>query len=229
MVNLITIISLAFADAINPCALAVMAMVLMSLLLQNPEKRKRVLLGGFAFTSAVFMLYFLYGLIFTQFFSFALSGKISSYIFRGFGILSILLGVLNFKDFLNYKPGGIATEMPLKIRPRVKELIKKIATPKGAFIIGLFITIFLLPCTIGPYLIASGKLSGLSILEVIPPLLLYNLIFILPMIGVTLLIYFAVTTVDSVSGWKEKNIKYLHLIEALILIGLGILMFTGIL
>ena len=48
------------------------------------------------------------------------------------------------------------------------------------------------------------------------------------MIGITLIIYFGVSTIENIGGWKEKNIKYLHLIEGLILLTLGILMFTGI-
>lgn len=230
MVNFVTIISLAAVDAINPCALAVIAMVLMALLLQDPTKKKRVLLGGLAFTLAVFILYFLYGLIMVQFFSHLIpeSGMFSNYVFKGFGVLAIALGLLNIKDFLKYKPGGIGTEMPMKMRPKVKSIIKKITSPKGAFVIGLLVTLFLLPCTIGPYIIASGKLSVLKFLQTIPWLLIYNLIFILPMIIITLIIYFSVTTVEKVSGWKEKNIQYLHLVEGIILILLGIVMFSGL-
>lgn len=182
------------------------------------------------FTLAVFILYFIYGAIMIQFFSHIIpeTGTISFYVFRGFGLLAIILGILNLKDFLNYKPGGIATEMPLFMRPKVKALINKATSPAGAFVIGLLVTVFLLPCTIGPYIIASGNLSQISFLQTIPLLLLYNLIFILPMIAITLTIYFGLTTVENVSGWKEKNIRYLHLVEALILIVLGILMLTGL-
>jgi hypothetical protein len=49
------------------------------------------------------------------------------------------------------------------------------------------------------------------------------------MIAITLIIFVGLSTVDRVSGWKEKNIKYLHLVEGLILLLLGILMLTGIL
>lgn len=230
MVSIIQILGLAAVDAINPCALAVMAIVLMALLIQNPEKRKQVLMGGFMFTLAVFILYFLYGLIMIQFFSHAIpeTGKYSFYIFKAFGIFAIILGILNIKDFFIYKPGGVATEMPVKMRPKMKLLIKKITSPAGAFITGLIITLFLLPCTIGPYIIASVELSTLNFLKTIPWLLLYNIIFIIPMIAITLAIYFGLTTVDKVSGWKERNIRKLHLIEGLILTILGILMFTGI-
>jgi hypothetical protein len=230
MVNLFEVISLAIVDAINPCALAVMVIVLMSLLLQNPQNKKRVLYGGLAFTLAVFILYFLYGLIMIQFFSFAIpeTGVYSFYIFKAFGVFAIILGILNLKDFIIYKPGGVATEMPLKIRPLMKAFVKRITGPKGAFVIGVIVTLFLLPCTIGPYIIASGKLSELTFLQTIPWLFLYNIIFVIPMIAITFAIFLGVTTVSDVSGWKERNIKWLHLVEGLILTALGILMFTGL-
>ncbi len=230
MVTFIEIIGLAAVDAVNPCALAVMAIVLMALLIQDPKKRRNILLGGISFTLAVFILYFLYGLIMVQFFSHLIpeTGMYSYYIFKGFGIFAIILGILNLKDVFAYKPGGLGTEMPLIMRPKMKILIKKITSPKGAFIIGAFVTLFLLPCTIGPYIIASGKLSTLSFLKTIQWLLVYNLIFIIPMIIITLVIYFGFTTVDKVSGWKDRNIRSLHLIEGLLLTILGISMVTGI-
>ena len=230
MTTIIKTISLALVDAVNPCALAVMIIVLMTLLLQDPEKKKRVLIGGLMFTLAVFILYFLYGLIMIQFFSHIIpeTGIYSYYIFRGFGIFAIILGILNLKDYFVYQPGGLATEMPLIMRPKMKLLIKKITSPFGAFFTGIFVTLFLLPCTIGPYIIFSGDISTLSFFRTLPWLFIYNLIFILPMIGITFAIYFGVTTVDKVSGWKERNIRQLHLVEGLILVTLGILMFTGV-
>lgn len=224
------IVSLAFLDAINPCALAIIAMVLLQMLLKDPTQKKRVLYGGLAFSLAVFILYFLYGVLMITFFSKIIpeTGLLTNYIFKGFGLLAILLGLLNLKDFLKYRPGTFMTEMPIRLRPKVKRLIQTMSTPKGAFIIGLFVTLFLLPCTIGPYIIASGKLSTLIFIQTLPWLFLYNLIFILPMLGLTLVIYLGITTVEKISGWKDSNIRYLHLIEALVLIALGIAMFTGL-
>jgi cytochrome c biogenesis protein CcdA len=113
--------------------------------------------------------------------------------------------------------------------PKMKLWVKRITSPKGAFVIGLLVTFFLLPCTIGPYIAASARLSSLSLVARIPWLILYNIIFVLPMIAITLGIYFGFTTVERVSGWKDKNIRYLHLIEGLVLITLGILVYTGLL
>ncbi len=229
MVNLVEIIGLALVDAVNPCALAVMTIVLMNLLLEDNIKRKKVLQGGLAFTFAVFLLYFLYGMLLTFILKPATGGTLASIVFKAFGGFAILLGIFNVKDFFYYKPGGFATEMPLSMRPKMKLWVKRIRTPKGAFVIGLVITLFLLPCTIGPYVIASARLSVLSTPTIIWWLLVYNAIFIIPMVGVTLAIFLGVTTIEKVGGWKEKNIKYLHLVEGTILTVLGILMVTGIL
>tara|TARA_Y100000034_G_C6837171_1_gene378438 strand:+ start:510 stop:1208 length:699 start_codon:yes stop_codon:yes gene_type:complete len=229
-ITLLRIITLALADAINPCALAVMTMVLVAILLSNENKKHKVLMGGLAFTGAVFVGYFFYGLIIIQLFKsfIEFTSIIYPYLTKTLAILAILLGVFNIKDFIRYKPGGLATEMPLKIRPRVKQIIKKITSPKGAFFIGILVTLFLLPCTIGPYIIAGGSLSTLSLIKTIPYLILYNLIFIIPMLAITLIVYAGVSTTDKVSAWKERNIKYIHLVTGILLIALGIAIFTNI-
>ena len=237
--TLIKIITLAAADAINPCAFAVMTMVLVAILLANPGKKNKVLYGGIAFTLAVFVGYFFYGLVMTQLFKsfIEFTSVIYPYLTKGLAIFAIILGVFNIKDFIRYQPGGLATEMPLSFRPKVKQIIKGATSPMGAFIVGIFVTLFLLPCTIGPYIIATGSLANItngsifsfSALKIlIPWLLLYNLIFIIPMLVITLIVYFGVSSTDKLSEWKERKIKYIHLITGLLLIGLGIAILTGI-
>jgi cytochrome c biogenesis protein CcdA len=122
-----------------------------------------------------------------------------------------------------YEPGGITTEMPLRIRPYVKLLIDEITSVKGAFVIGLLVTIFLLPCTIGPYIVASGILAKIGMIKAIPWLIYYNIIFVLPMIIITLMIYFGYSKVEDVSGWKERNIKRLHLISGVLTFAVGVM------
>lgn len=228
-INFIRITILALADSVNPCAIAVLTMILMTILIQNPEKRKRVLLGGIAFVTAVFTGYLFYGAVIVQFFqTFAeLLRENSTYIYNGLAILAMILGALNIKDFFYYKKGGIATEMPIWMRPKVKRIIDKITSPLGAFIIGFIVTLFLLPCTIGPYIIASGLLAELGIIGALPWLIYYNLIFILPMLAITLVIYFGLTRIQDVSGWKERNIKRLHLIAGVLLFLVGLALLIG--
>lgn len=224
-----TIFSLAAVDAVNPCALAVLSLMLIAIITYNPKKKKKVLTAGFAFVLAVFIMYLIYGLVIIKFFQIIqVLTSVRILLYQILGVAAIILGLLNIKDFIKYKPGGIATEMPKSIRPKVKALIEGVTSPKGAFVTGLFVTVFLLPCTIGPYVIAGGMLSALQMLETLPWLLVYNFIFILPMVAITMLVYGGISKVEDVSAWKDKNIRYLHLVAGVIILLLGIAMVLGL-
>lgn len=228
-INFLRITGLALADSVNPCAIAVLTMVLMSILIQNPKKRKRVLSAGFAFVASVYIGYLFYGIVIVQFFNtFAqFLRESSSVVYDGLAIFAMLLGALNIKDFFFYKKGGIATEMPIFLRPKVKQITQTIISPSGAFVIGFLVTLFLLPCTIGPYIIASGLLADLGLIKSIPWLLYYNVLFVLPMIVIVGIVYYGFTQVEEVSGWKERNIKRLHLIAGILLFAIGFALLNG--
>lgn len=226
--TLAKIISLAAVDAVNPCALAVLTLMLIAILTYNPERKRNVLLAGLAFTVSVFIMYMIYGLVIIRFFQLVQAlTSIRLLLYNILGVAAIVLGLLNVKDFIKYKPGGFATEMPLFMRPKLKKLISGVTSPKGAFVVGLFVTVFLLPCTIGPYIIAGGILSAIELLSTLPWLLLYNAIFVAPMIAITLIVYLGYSTVENVSGWKEDNIRYLHGIAGAIMALLGVAMIMG--
>ena len=223
------ITGLALADAINPCVIAILTIVLITILIQNPGKRKKVLQAGLAFTAAVFIGYLFYGLVLIQLFKtfVEFTSSFSVYLYKGLAIFAMILGALNIKDYFDYKPGGIATEMPMFMRPHAKLLIKKITSPTGAFFIGILVTIFLLPCTIGPYIIASGLLSKIAFIKTIPWLLYYNIVFIIPMMIIVGIVYKGFAKVEEVSGWKERNIRYLHLIAGTLLFLVGLSLLIG--
>ena len=220
---------LALADSVNPCAIAVLTMVLMAILIQDPTKKRKVLFAGLNFVLAVYIAYFFYGIVLIQLWqSLAIFlREISVYIYKGLAIFAMIIGALNIKDFFYYKKGGIATEMPIFLRPKVKRLIEKITSPKGAFVIGFLVSLFLLPCTLGPYVVASGLLAQFGTLGALPILLYYNILFVIPMLIITLLIYFGLSRVQDVEGWKDKNIKRLHLIAGILLFAVGVALLMG--
>ncbi len=222
------VLGLAAVDAINPCALAVLSLMLIAIITYNPKDKRNILLAGLAFTASIFIMYLVYGLIIIKFFQLiqALT-SIRLMLYSVLGFAAIVLGLLNLKDFFSYKPGGFGTEMPMSLRPIVKKAISGVTSPKGAFIVGLFVTVFLLPCTIGPYVIAGGILSALDLLATIPWLLLYNAVFVFPMLVITGVVYYGMASVENVSEWKDKYIKYMHLVAGLIILGLGIAMVMG--
>jgi len=226
--TLAKILSLAAVDAVNPCAIAVLTLMLIAILTYNPKNKRNVLLAGLAFVVSVFVMYIIYGLVIIKFFQLVQTlTSIRLLLYKILGAAAIILGILNMRDFFSYSPGSVGTEMPMFMRPKVKKIIGHVTSPRGAFLVGAFVTIFLLPCTIGPYVIAGGILSALELIKALPPLLLYNLIFVIPMVIITLIVYAGIAKVEDVSGWKDRNIRYLHLIAGIIMALLGIAMIFG--
>ena len=221
-------IMLALTDSINPCALSVLTMMLIAIVTYHPKDRKQILWSGLAFVAAVFFTYIIYGLLIVKAFQVLQSvSTIKVFLYKGLGIASIILGLLEIKDFFFYKPGSIGTEMPLGLRPKVQKLIARVTSPWGAFTLGMFVTLFLLPCTIGPYVILGGILSVGGLWASFPHLLLYNTIFVLPMVIIIVAIFFGTKKIKDVEKFREKNIKVIHLVIGVIFLLLGIVILTG--
>ena len=224
------VLGLAIADSINPCAISVLLLMLLAITTYNPKDRKQILLSGLAFVAAVVVMYMVYGFLIIKAFQFLQSiALLKEVLYKGLAVVAFILGVLEIKDFIKYKPGSAGTEMPLFLRPKMQKVVSKITSPLGAFGLGLFVTLFLLPCTIGPYVILAGMLSTVDFLEASPYLLLYNVIFILPMLAITLLIFFGTKNIDDVSDWKNKNVRKMHLLSGVLMIVLAVVMFFGLL
>ena len=151
--------------------------------------------------------------------------NISSLFYKVIGVLALVLGILNIKDYFWYGAGGFVMEIPRKWRPTLKGLLNRVTTPLGAFFIGFVVCLFELPCTGGPYLVILGLLAEKSTrIAAMPILALYNLVFVLPLLLIVYLLYIGYTNIDKIKDWKEKNVKVLHLIGGVIMFILGCLL-----
>ncbi len=221
-----SLILLAFADAVNPCELAVLIILMTAILTQNPGKKLKALQAGLAFSLAIFLMYAVFGILIISGFKF-LSDSLNisnTFFFSALALLAIILGILNLKDAVWYGGGGFIMEVPQKWRPKMKSLIQGTTSVKGAFLVGLIVSLFLTPCTAGPYFVAAGMLSPFPWIISMPYFLIYMLIFISPMVVITILTYFGFAKVEDMGGWRERNLKKLHLIAGLIMLGIGLLM-----
>ena len=100
----------------------------------------------------------------------------------------------------------------------MKAIIRRVTSPAGAFVVGLVISAFLLPCTSGPYLIILSMLSQKETFShAVWYLLLYNLVFISPMVAITLLVYKGLDP-EAAEAVRQKNIRRLHLIAGILLV-----------
>ncbi len=220
----------AFVDSINPCAIAVLLILLGTIL--AVKKRKKLLTTGLAFTLSIYIAYLLFGIGLLSVLT--LTG-VSFYFYKIIGFLAILLGLFNIKDYFWYGKVFLI-EIPEKWRPKLKKLLKGITSPTGAFLVGFAVCLFELPCTGGPYLVILGLLAEKATKWAAMPLLLYyNLIFILPLIAIILIVYFSMKKIEEhgrevkidvrgdIERWRKRNIKLLHLIAGIIMLILGLM------
>ncbi len=222
--TLLTVIGAALVDSINPCAIAVLLILLSGLI--YTEEKKRVLISGLSFTLSIYISYFLFGLgIFS-----ALRFVGAAYWFSKIvGIFGIVIGLANIKDYFWYGGLGFVTEVPRKWRPTMKMILRRASSPIAAFLAGFIVCLFELPCTGGPYLFILGLLADkVTRLKTIPILLLYNLFFVLPLLLITLFIYKGFSTIEKTSEWRDKNLRILHLVAGVIMLVLGIIVLTVI-
>ncbi len=210
------LVGAALVDAINPCAFAVLLLLMITLLAAG--KRKKALFSGLAFSLAIFLSYFLMGL---GLYSVVASFKASEIFMKIIGIVAVIIGLLNLKDYFWYGKGFLM-EVPLSWRPKMKKIIGGVTSPLGAFSIGFIISLFLLPCTSGPYIVIIGMLGQkVTHTLAIKLLLLYNLIFVFPMILISIATYWGLNIKKSEEK-RSKNLQLLHLVAGIIMILMGI-------
>jgi len=217
------VIFAATVDAINPCAFAVL-IILMTAALSIANKN-RALKFGLAFTASIYISYFLMGL---GLFSALQASGLSHTFYIIVTVLAIIVGLLNVKDYFWYGKGFLM-EIPLSWRPTMKKILNSATTPCGAFIAGLLVSLFELPCTGGPYIVILGLLAkGVTRSAGIFYLLLYNLVFVSPLIILSLIIYKGLSTTSRLEAIRQKRIKLLHLIAGLIMLGIAIVMIISL-
>lgn len=209
----------ALSDSINPCAFAVM-LLLLSTILTRHKSRRKTLLSWWLFALAVFLTYLAMGIwIFS-----ALATANNTFVLKlVVWILGIIVWLANLKDFFRYGKGFVM-EVPFSRRPKMQSIIDKVSWPWWAFLVGIIVSLFLLPCSSGPYFTILGYLSSQSTnitTRWYIYLIVYNLIFVLPMLAIAILVGFGWASVDKLAKIKHEKTKLIHLIVGLLMLGLG--------
>jgi len=194
---------------------------------------------GSMFTLAVFLTYFLIGTgalkVITSLSFLPLARKIFCFVTAGIGIV---LGFLSLSDYIKFKKTGKTSEATLQLPFRVKQIIhctirKNVKT--SHFILmaaatGFLVSILELACTGQIYLPTLIFISNVPDLRVnaLFYLLIYNLMFVVPLIAVFLFTYWG----TSSQQWAEitkKNFGKIKLAMTFLFFGLAILLLvTGV-
>ena len=212
------LVGAAIIDSINPCAFGVL-IFLLAYLFKASRTRGYVLLHGLTYIGAVFLTYLLAGLLLLPIIS--QLGRVSTSAYIGIGVILIMFGLLEVKDFFFYEKGPSLAIFPSASK-RIEMIITRVTGKLStSFLLGVFVALVELPCTGAVYLgvLALVSLAGLDGSNFLL-LVLYNLLFVLPLVVILLLVYRGGQT-DKFEVWRKKYRGSMRLAIGLLLIILG--------
>lgn len=210
------IVTTGIIDSINPCAIGVL-ILLISVLLASKASTKRMLLLGSLYIFSAFAVYFLAGLGMIYFFT-KIPLVVTEYLSITVGTLIIAAGLLEIKDFFWYGRGFSLTIPPVFAKKLDHYAAK--ATIPAVMMLGAFVSGVELPCTGAPYLAIITLLSQYFDFTAFMLLVLYNLIFILPLATILLMVAGGVE-LYNVKKWKQESRGAMRLAIGLSLVALG--------
>jgi len=199
--TVLVVVIAALLDSINPCAYATL-IFLVSYLLSMKKDKKIVLASGIAFAFSVFLTYLLVGFGLLQVAQFADSYYTARLILNSIIVLALVYyGALNLYDFFMIKQNkynkiklSLSFESSKKINESILSLGKSKFVVLNSFLIGFVISFLELACTGQEYLPTIIYMKETMPEKAIPLLLLYNVVFVLPIIFIFILVFKGLTT-----------------------------------
>lgn len=120
-------------------------------------------------------------------------------------------------------------EVPRPLRPYLKRKLSRTffgrcSSLVGFFLVGFLVSSFEVPCTGGPYFYILARMADdATRMQTLLMLLYYNLIFVLPLILITTLLYLGSIHVEKAREWKDRNKPLLSLARGLPMIAVGLI------
>lgn len=206
------IVTCAIADSINPCTFTVFTALL--LITFHTSGKGKVFRLGLLFVTAIYLTYFLIGLNIIKVF------EVNPYLKNLVGILGLLVGIKSLLNFVRKKPLSL---IPNFLKHKIDNLLlSKPLSNVLSFMMGIIVSLTLLPCTSSPYLLALYIMGSLQIMDVLMLLTIYNFIFVTPLLLILLFIVFIDRVPRKLKIFRSKYTWLLSTIEGLILTALSL-------
>jgi cytochrome c biogenesis protein CcdA/thiol-disulfide isomerase/thioredoxin len=225
-----TIVFAGLIDGLNPCAFATM-IFFVSYLTLSGRKGKDVLYVGAAFTLGVFLAYMLVGIGLYRALDLLgdLLTTLGQWLYALTAVFCLVLAVVSFSDYLKARRGEIgdmALNLPHRLRMQINATIRKTRKSRAfvaaAFVTGIIVSFLELACTGQVYLptiifvMSVPELKAQAILF----LLLYNLLFVLPLVVVFILAYYG-TGAKQFSNFLQQRASTVKLGMSVLFLALG--------
>jgi len=205
-------------DSVNPCAFAVI-LLLIAFLFTLRKSRGRIMQLGLVYIGMIFLVYFAIGL--------GLLGAVrlsnEPHLVARLGAwLLIGLGVLNLVE--HYVPQfPIRLHMPAFAGARARELIAKASLP-ATIAAGALVGLCTFPCSGGIYVSVITLLNAKTTMAWgVGYLALYNVMFVLPLIAILMAAGNRVTA-KAWAGWERQHALDIRLWYGLAMVTLGFAM-----
>ncbi len=214
------VIFAALVDSTNPCGLSVLVFLLISMAAAGDKKR--ILLVGGAYIAAMFLFHLLVGI--GLFSVFSLSGLSKIFSLIG-GAVAFILGVITIIDLLRNRETFL-----LSIPESRKGLLgdyARMASLPAAFILGILAGVLGFTCTGGIYISILGLMGrDMTVMTGLPYLILYNVVYVLPLVILTLLVAYGISP-ERADRIRTEYKRPLRLLIGGILIALGAVILLG--
>jgi hypothetical protein len=241
--GIFAILAAGLVEGLNPCSLATLVFFI-SYLVMIGRKRKEILWVGMGFTGAGFLTHLLLGLgilSFVQHLSFL--SLFSRIVYLITFLFALFLGVLSLYDYVQLKrgrPSKMKLQIPNFLKKRIHQTIRETsgnleANGEGhsvrllftAIIIGFVVTLLQFTCTSQVYLPTILFVTNIPSLRgsAVFYLILYNLIYIAPLLVIFGIVYWGVTS-EQLSFFLQRRASTIKLLTSLFFFVLaGILIF----
>jgi cytochrome c biogenesis protein CcdA len=210
----------ALADSLNPCALSVLIFLLISIAAAG--ERRRILLIGGSYIAAVFLFHLLMGI--GLFSVISLSGYSRLFSLLG-ALVALVLGGITVIDVIRNRDVFLLS-VPASGKGLLSAYIR-IASLPAAFVLGVLAGLLGFSCTGGIYISILGLMGrSMTLVDGLPWLVLYNIVFILPLVLVTLLVAYGMSA-ERADAWRTEHKRALRLVIGFIMCALGLAIFLG--
>jgi len=207
-------------DSFNPCAFFVL-LFLLSLLIHARSRARMFLIGGI-FVLVSGLIYFLFMAAWLNIF--LVIGQITAITVAG-GIVALLIGGINMKDFFLFKQ-GFSLVIPDSAKPKLFERMRGLlraptlpAMLTGTVVLAVSANAYELLCTAGFPMVYTRVLTlhRLTTFQYYQYLVLYNIVYVVPL-AVIVEIITVTLGARKLTEWQGRQLK---LVSGLMMLTLG--------
>jgi cytochrome c biogenesis protein CcdA len=210
------VVAAGLIDGFNPCAFSTLVFF-MSLLSVAKVRNRALLLLGISFCLASFLTYLSLGFgLFRVLHLFSGFTMLRSAIEWSMAVILLSLAFLSFRDAIRFRKTARAGDVTLQLSTGMKKRIHDVmrrglgntSVIAGGLLIGTVVTVIESVCTgqvYVPTLVLILKDSSFSEPRAWMLLLIYNALFVLPLVIIFLAVYFGLKT-ETLLMWSRRNV-----------------------